>query len=63
MRGMFSVLLVAAAGMAAPAMAQGSWPQRTGGQENAAGEFNSPDAGASPGTSPRSTPTASDGYS
>ena len=39
MRGMFSVLLVAAAGMAAPAMAQDSWPQRTGFQEIAAGNF------------------------
>jgi Flp pilus assembly protein TadD len=39
MRGVVSVLLVAAAGMAAPAMAQDSWPQRTGFQEIAAGNF------------------------
>ncbi|WP_322965762.1 tetratricopeptide repeat protein [Sphingomonas fuzhouensis] len=34
-----SVLLVAAAGMAAPAMAQDAWPQRTGYQDIAAGNF------------------------
>lgn len=39
MRGVVSVLLVAAAGVAAPAMAQDSWPQRTGFQEIAAGNF------------------------
>ena len=39
MRGVVSVLLVAAAGMAAPAMAQEGWPQRTGYQEIAAGNL------------------------
>ncbi len=40
MRGVVSVLLVAAAGVAAPAMAQDSWPQRTGFQEIAAGHLD-----------------------
>ncbi|WP_230483025.1 tetratricopeptide repeat protein [Sphingomonas sp. Leaf21] len=40
MRGVVSVFLVAAAGMAAPAMAQDSWPQRTGFQEIAAGRYD-----------------------
>ena len=39
MRGVVSVLLVAAAGVAAPAMAQDGWPQRTGYQEIAAGNL------------------------
>lgn len=39
MRGVVSVLLVAAAGMAAPAMAQDSWPQRTGFQDIVAGNY------------------------
>lgn len=39
MRGVVSALLVAAAGVAAPAMAQEGWPQRTGYQEIAAGNL------------------------
>ena len=39
MRGVVSVLLVAAAGMAAPAMAQDTWPQRTGFHEIAQGNY------------------------
>ncbi|MGE7206626.1 tetratricopeptide repeat protein [Sphingomonas sp. NPDC019816] len=39
MRGVVSMLLVAAAGMAAPAMAQDGWPQRTGYQEIASGNL------------------------
>ncbi|WP_294234396.1 tetratricopeptide repeat protein [uncultured Sphingomonas sp.] len=39
MRGVVSVILVAAAGMATPAMAQDSWPQRTGFQQILAGDF------------------------
>ncbi|MDR6115105.1 Flp pilus assembly protein TadD [Sphingomonas sp. SORGH_AS870] len=39
MRGMSLALIVAAAGMAAPAIAQDRWPQRTGYQEIAAGKL------------------------